>query len=405
MNVVVVCDVGKIDGGAVKVAVSTAIELGRRGHRVIFFAGTGLGDDFQGTEVDARSLNLQKFTEIAGLAGKLRKLLARGSIVDALRKALSGLDPADTVVHAHLYLSVIPGRALTAAADMGFKCILTCHDYMPACPNANFYNFRSREICRLRPFSARCWTSECTARGPATKAVRMVRSGTDRFVDKTWKRWSRIAYVSDFSRRILEPYLGDASRGVVLYNPCDVAKGERVDAARNRFGTWMGRMVEEKDPLAFAQAAAASQTPAMLIGDGPLLEAVRSANPDAECPGWVSAEGVNGLLGEARFLAMTSRWYETAGLVAIEALARGIPVVVPDTCAACEFVDDGETGLIYRTASPDGLSRALRAMRDDATVDRMSQRGYEKYWATPLDMARHIAQLEGLYRDALSSAN
>jgi len=50
---------------------------------------------------------------------------------------------------------------------------------------------------------------------------------------------------------------------------------------------------------------------------------------------------------------------EDFGMVAIEALASGTPVVAFDKGGARDFVVDGETGLFFREANSDSLATVL----------------------------------------------
>jgi len=49
-------------------------------------------------------------------------------------------------------------------------------------------------------------------------------------------------------------------------------------------------------------------------------------------------------MGNAAVLAVPSLWYETFGLVVAEAYARGTPVLVSDSGALPELVEEGQTG-------------------------------------------------------------
>ena len=71
------------------------------------------------------------------------------------------------------------------------------------------------------------------------------------------------------------------------------------------------------------------------------------------------------LMGSSRALLNPIQWAEPFGLVMIEALATGTPVVTTPQGSAPEIVDDGVTGYLRQTTA--GLAAALR---DTATLDR-----------------------------------
>ena len=53
-------------------------------------------------------------------------------------------------------------------------------------------------------------------------------------------------------------------------------------------------------------------------------------------------------MGEASFLIFPSKWYETFGRVAVEAFAKGTPVIAANIGAIAELVDDQNTGLKFQ---------------------------------------------------------
>ena len=75
---------------------------------------------------------------------------------------------------------------------------------------------------------------------------------------------------------------------------------------------------------------------------------VRRLSPSSTMTGWVPRDLVREELSGARALIFPSLWYETEGLVVLEAAAMGVPAVVADSCAARDLVIDGETGLYFR---------------------------------------------------------
>lgn len=59
---------------------------------------------------------------------------------------------------------------------------------------------------------------------------------------------------------------------------------------------------------------------------------------------------------------------EPLGLVVLEGLAAGLPVVAPDIGGPAETIDDGSNGLLFRAGDPDALAGALRRLRDEPAL-------------------------------------
>ncbi len=56
---------------------------------------------------------------------------------------------------------------------------------------------------------------------------------------------------------------------------------------------------------------------------------------------------------------------ESFGIVLVEAMAAGAPVVASDLPAFAAVLDKGSTGILFETGSQDGLSRALLGLLAD----------------------------------------
>ena len=61
---------------------------------------------------------------------------------------------------------------------------------------------------------------------------------------------------------------------------------------------------------------------------------------------------------------------EGFGLVLIEAMASGVPVLATDVPGICDVVRNGKTGLLVPVASPGALAHAIRTIAEDAALRR-----------------------------------
>lgn len=97
-------------------------------------------------------------------------------------------------------------------------------------------------------------------------------------------------------------------------------------------------------------------------------------------------------------VVVLATWQETFGLVLIEAMSVGVPVVGSDAGGVPEIIDHGATGLLFETKNPASLAEQLRALhRDPALRARLAQAGREKA-ARRFGMERHYRALEAVLR-------
>ncbi len=78
-----------------------------------------------------------------------------------------------------------------------------------------------------------------------------------------------------------------------------------------------------------------------------------------------NSETLRGLFAQADLFVLPTQG-DTFGLVALEALAAGLPIITTHIGALAEIVTDGETGLVVPPADAPALCSALARLADDA---------------------------------------
>jgi glycogen(starch) synthase len=105
---------------------------------------------------------------------------------------------------------------------------------------------------------------------------------------------------------------------------------------------------------------------------------------------------------DADALLFTPLWEEGFGLVPLEAMACGTPVVASPTGGARDFMTDGENCLTFEGGNPESLALALRRLAADPALRRRLVEG-GLATAARFDTDRLVAELEDLHESALSA--
>lgn len=144
------------------------------------------------------------------------------------------------------------------------------------------------------------------------------------------------------------------------------------------------------DPASATDAAYASRVAA---------EAARAAaalpNLRVSLPGFV--ERPQALVDGLDLVLVPSR-YESFSMVTVEALARGVPVVVPDCGGPAEIVDASAVGLRFRPGSVDDLALRLRAAVDGHVFEPPRMTARARHFSIERQRDRHLA----LYDEVLA---
>lgn len=140
----------------------------------------------------------------------------------------------------------------------------------------------------------------------------------------------------------------------------------------------------------------------LILGDGPLRRPLEAAAPPGvRFLGHLSRESVLRRLLSARALAFPSTWPEPFGLVLIEAMAAGLPVVGTDVGAVRSIVDPVPADLLATSGDPTGLAIALERVVDPHVVDAAGCAARRRY-ADRFTPEANLPQLLAIYRSAVA---
>jgi glycosyltransferase involved in cell wall biosynthesis len=170
-----------------------------------------------------------------------------------------------------------------------------------------------------------------------------------------------------------------------------------------------GRHIPEKNPVAVVHAVAKARETipelrAEIYGDGPERPKVLAAIAEhgletvVEAPGFVASEVVEAALGRALALVLPSR-REGYGLVVLEALSRGTPVVLlsSDDNAATEFILEGKSGFLAATPDARDLAELIALVAERGTELRTSALAWFAENKTRLSLQASLEVVRGAY--------
>jgi glycosyltransferase involved in cell wall biosynthesis len=200
----------------------------------------------------------------------------------------------------------------------------------------------------------------------------------------------------------------------------------RVVASRATFGlphdafvmVTIGRLVARKASTQLVDVLCASGIPnahLLVIGDGPDATAIRQRAAElgvadrVHLPGQVADAEKYAALSIADAFVSTSQ-HEGFGLVFLEAMAFGLPIVCYDRGGQTDFLASGATGFVVKLNDTDAFTHAVRAIHADIYLRRrLGQRNrqtvenyfidscaarYEQVFEAVID--RHLAAHRGV---------
>jgi len=160
---------------------------------------------------------------------------------------------------------------------------------------------------------------------------------------------------------------------------------------------YVGRISKEKNLDVLAQAYRQLRDEGLpiqlyLVGDGPYLQALHEAMPEAIFTGYLRGKELAAAYASADVFVFPSTT-DTFGNVVIEAQASGVPVIVSDTGGPKELVEENVNGVVTKSHDVEDLARAIRDLVNDkrkrhqmsrqarqAVIDRSWPGAFRKFW-------------------------
>lgn len=221
---------------------------------------------------------------------------------------------------------------------------------------------------------------------PLYSGLRALDRGAVRHVDRF------VANSHEVKRRILRVYGRDAA---VVYPPVDTASfAASISAMPGDYFLCYGRLVASKRVDIAIEAANAIQMPLVVAGSGPEESRLRKmAGPAVRFVGRLNHHDLLQWLGGCR--AVVTAAEEDFGIVPVEAMAAGKPVIAYDGGGARESVIAGRTGEFFSPQTPRALGVLLRAF-DPSNYQPSDCRARAATFSNTMFATRMREQLEGL---------
>jgi glycosyltransferase involved in cell wall biosynthesis len=316
------------------------------------------------------------------------------------------------VVHFNNTFPLISPSAYYACRAEGAAVVQSLRNYRLLCPAATFH--RDGQVCqkcldKTIPWPAvvhNCYRSD---RAATTALAAMLTA--HRFIGTYSRAIDGYIAISKFCReKFIEA--GWATEQIAVKVNC-VHPDHGVGAGGGGYALFVGRLSPEKGLFTLLSAwkklaASGVKFPLKIVGDGPLADDLKRALSEMDTVEWLgrkSAQETAELMGAAECLVFPSEWFETFGRVAVEAFARGTPVIGARIGGIEEIVEHGRTGLLFESGDAQDLVEKVQAFlsTDAEARGRMRSEARGEYEAK-YTAERNYPQLMAIYRDAIARA-
>jgi glycosyltransferase involved in cell wall biosynthesis len=305
------------------------------------------------------------------------------------------------VAHVHNFFPVLTPAIYDACIEAGVPVVQTLHNYRTLCANALL--MRDGRICERCVKGSPYWGAYYGCyRDSRLGSLVVAHSVAYHRRQATWQtKVDRFIALTEFGRQKFVSAGFPANKISVKPNFAEEPLEDGFKPLpRQPFALFVGRLSEEKGLGTLLQAWESVDFALKIVGGG---ELPATAPANVRFLGKQTKAQVYGLMQQAQFLVMPSEWYETFGLVLIEAFANGLPVICSRLGGMAEIVEDNVTGLHFEAGNADDLAAKIHwALVNPEAMAHMGQAARAEYEAkyTP---EINYRQLMAIYQAAIDT--
>ena len=303
------------------------------------------------------------------------------------------------VIHVHNTMPLISPAVYWAANRAGVPIVQTLHNFRLNCISALY--LRENKICEncVGHLPWRGIKHKCYRRSTADSFVLASMLTLHRSLGTYKNKVSRYIVFNEFCRNKF--IQGGLPADLLTVKPNFIDAPLPLELPRHGI-LFVGRLSIEKGIESLAKAADLLPDPQLrVVGQGS-MELVLERIHGVTKLGQLSSSDVLAEMSKTIAVVVPSIWYETFGMVVIEAYASGTPVIASRIGALADIVIDGETGLLFDPGNAqdlaDKMAWALNHPEQMAIMGQKARAVYEEKYTS----AQNYSQLINIYKSVIN---
>ena len=312
------------------------------------------------------------------------------------------------IVHVHNFFPLISPSVYYAAKKSKVPVVQTLQNFRLLCPNGLF--LRHGKVCedclgKSIPYPGILHGCYRDSRTASTGVVSML---TFHRLLGTWNQLvDKYIALTNYDR---DKFMaGNLPGDKIVVKPNIIHPDPGMGKGEGDYAVFVGRLSVEKgiDTLLDAWKTLAHKIPLKIVGEGPLADLVAETAakiPQIEWLGYKPNEEVFDVVGQAKFFIYPSKWNETFSRVAVEAFAKGTPVVAAAGVAAmADLVEPGKTGLHFKIGDAEDLVTQVNWLIEHPEILAQMRLNARKEFERRYTPQENYRQLIAVYQDAIAN--
>lgn len=316
------------------------------------------------------------------------------------------------IAHIHKMSNTLTPSILYALKRKSIPVVLTLHDYRIICPNYNLYNpntFSICEVCKAHKYlyalTKKCQKSSYLAglnialESYLYYILRTYINTIDIFISPSKFVMNKVIEFGIPSKKVVYiPHF-------VRYDHFTPNYGDVH--ARTDYILYFGRIEKHKGVKTLIDAIKnISDVRLYIVGEGTFREKLENYVKTKDMKnvfffGFVAEEKLIDIIKDCLFTVIPSVWYEPFGFTVLESFALGKPVVGANIGGISELIENGYTGVLFRSGDSCDLEDKIRYLINNQTLVLDMGKNARNIAEKEYNADLHYERLMGVYEKVL----
>lgn len=306
------------------------------------------------------------------------------------------------IVHVHNVYPLISPSVLGRCRRAGVPVAMTVHNYRLICPNG--LHLKAGLVCERCAGGREYW---CLLRNCEENLLKSAGYALRNYVARVRRCFvdnvTLYAALTEFQRRRLIAEGFPPDRIVVIPNMAQVDV-QPDSAGTGEYVGFVGRISPEKGVEDLLEVARKHPLVDFRAAGSPerMPELPARAPGNFRFLGHLGGDDLRHFYADMRMLVMCSTCFEGFGMVMVEAMLAGKPVVCSRIGGAAEIVEDGVTGLLAEPGSVEDLGEKIRYLYERPELCRKFGRAGREKALREYTPQKYYQRLMAMYRKTIS---
>lgn len=399
-------------GGSEKVYFETAKILEEKGHQVIYFS-TQEGKTIPNTNSnffvkDPQFKNSSLLKKIKNGFRFIYSIEAKEKLTKLIEKE------KPDIAHLHIFYGNLTSSILPVLKKNNIPMVMSVHEYRMLCPTYLMLD-QNDNICELcaKGNYLNCIQNKCNNGSYLFSAISAIECFIRDYLFSYEKYIDKFIMVSNFiNKKHLEYKPSLRNKTIHLYNFLDIQEYKINTQQEMTNFLYIGRLSKEKGIFTLIKAFKKfPQLRLKIAGEGNIKNDLINYINDhkienIEFLGFLNSNQIKEVQANSSFLIIPSEWYENNPMVAIEALAMGIPIIGANIGGIPELIKNNTNGFLFDSKNIDDLVEIIKkaSLLSNKEYNNLSINA-RSFAEENFDKNQHYNKLITIYNDLCKDKN